>query len=94
VVWCTGYRAGFSWIDLPVLGEHDEPKHERGVVASEPGLYFVGLRFLYAATSDTITGVGRDAARVAKHIVARMSTTNARLVADSSAGRSAGSALE
>jgi putative flavoprotein involved in K+ transport len=68
VVWCTGYRPGFSWIDLPVLGDHDEPKHERGVVPSEPGLYFVGLRFLYSATSDTITGVGRDARRVAAHI--------------------------
>jgi len=71
VVWCTGYRPGFSWIHLPVLGEREEPKHERGVVASEPGLYFVGLRFLYSATSDTVTGVGRDAARVAKHIAAR-----------------------
>jgi putative flavoprotein involved in K+ transport len=73
VVWCTGYRSGFSWIHLPVLGERDEPRHERGVVASEPGLYFVGLRFLYAAMSDTITGVGRDAARVARHLAARAS---------------------
>jgi putative flavoprotein involved in K+ transport len=71
LVWCTGYRPGFSWIGLPVLGEREEPKHERGIVASEPGLYFVGLRFLYSATSDTITGVRRDARRVARHLASR-----------------------
>jgi putative flavoprotein involved in K+ transport len=71
VVWCTGFRPGFSWIDLPVLGEREEPLHERGIVATEPGLYFVGLKFLYSATSDTVTGVGRDAERVAKHIASR-----------------------
>ena len=68
VIWCTGYRPGFSWIDLPVLGDRQEPHAERGVVTAEPGLYFVGLEFTYAATSATITGVGRDARRVAKHI--------------------------
>ena len=71
ILWCTGFRPGFSWIDLPVLGGHDEPVHERGVVASQPGLYFVGLHFLYAATSDTVTGVSRDARRVVRHLVAR-----------------------
>ncbi len=71
VIWCTGYRPGFSWIDLPVLGDRQEPVHERGVVGDEPGLYFIGLEFVYAATSATITGVGRDAKRVAKHIAAR-----------------------
>jgi putative flavoprotein involved in K+ transport len=67
VVWCTGYDPGFSWIDLPVHGEH-EPLHRRGVVASEPGLYFVGLHFLYANSSSMIHGVERDAAHVAQAI--------------------------
>jgi putative flavoprotein involved in K+ transport len=71
VIWCTGYGPGFDWIDLPVLDERDEPTHERGIVPSEPGLYFVGLKFLFSATSDTVTGVGRDAQRVAKHIASR-----------------------
>jgi putative flavoprotein involved in K+ transport len=57
VIWCTGFRPGFSWIDLPILGDRQEPAHERGVVASHPGLYFVGLHFLYSLTSETITGV-------------------------------------
>jgi putative flavoprotein involved in K+ transport len=71
VIWCTGYRPGFSWIDLPVIGDRQEPGTERGVVPQEPGLYFVGLEFTYAATSATITGVGRDARRVVKHLISR-----------------------
>lgn len=74
VIWCTGFRPDFSWIDLPVFGDEEEPKepiHRRGIVASQPGLYFVGLFFLYAATSALITGVGRDADRVVKHIASR-----------------------
>jgi putative flavoprotein involved in K+ transport len=68
VVWSTGYRQDFSWIDLPILDAEGEPVHDRGVVTSEPGLYFVGLVFQYAATSDILPGVGRDAGRVAKHL--------------------------
>jgi len=70
VVWCTGSHPGFTWIDLPVLGSK-EPNHDRGIVASEPGLYFVGLKFLYAKSSEQIHGVGRDAARIADAIAAR-----------------------
>lgn len=70
VVWCTGFHPGFSWIDLPVLGE-DGPMHERGVVAAEPGLYFVGLDFLYAFSSTMIHGVGRDADYIAAAIASR-----------------------
>ncbi|TMK78320.1 MAG: portal protein [Actinobacteria bacterium] len=65
VVWCTGFNPDFSWIDLPVFGEDGEPMHERGIVPSQPGLYFVGLHFLTAMTSSLVTGVGRDAHRVA-----------------------------
>ncbi|MFN2388464.1 MAG: flavin-containing monooxygenase [Actinomycetota bacterium] len=71
VIWCTGFRPGFSWIDLPILGDRQEPAHERGIVATIPGLYFVGLHFLYSMTSETITGVPRDAKRIAKLIAAR-----------------------
>lgn len=72
VVWCTGFRHDFSWIDLPGLGD-GEPPHRRGVVAGQPGLYLVGLHFLYAMSSAMIQGVGRDAAYVARHIAARSS---------------------
>ena len=71
VIWCTGFHPGFSWIDLPVFGEDGEPIHERGVVVNEPGLYFVGLHYLYAMSSTMIHGVGRDAEYIAEAIVAR-----------------------
>lgn len=69
VIWCTGYRHGFPWIDLPIFDEHGEPAHENGVVSGVPGLYFVGLHFLYAMSSATLIGVGRDAERIVNRIV-------------------------
>jgi putative flavoprotein involved in K+ transport len=71
VIWCTGFRPDFSWIHLPAFDEAGDPKHARGVVPSEPGLYFVGLLFLYAAVSDVLPGVGRDAEYIAEHIASR-----------------------
>jgi putative flavoprotein involved in K+ transport len=71
VIWATGFRPDHSWIDLPVFDDDGQPMHERGIVAGEPGLYFVGLPFLFAFTSFLIGGVGRDAEHLAKHIVAR-----------------------
>jgi putative flavoprotein involved in K+ transport len=68
VVWCTGFASDFSWINLPVLGDDDRPAHDRGVVASQPGLYFVGLFFLSALTSSLLGGVGADARHIAEHI--------------------------
>lgn len=68
VIWCTGYRPAFAWIDLPILGEGGEPLHEHGVVPSVPGLYFLGLEFQTSITSGTITGLGRDGKRIVKHL--------------------------
>lgn len=72
VIWCTGFRPGFDWIELPVLDADGEPMHERGIVTDEPGLYFVGLDFLYAFSSTMIHGVGRDAERIAKAVAKRV----------------------
>jgi putative flavoprotein involved in K+ transport len=71
VIWCTGYDPGFSWIDLPVFDNAGDPLHNRGVVSAAPGLYFIGLQFLYSMTSATVTGVGRDAKHIAKAIASR-----------------------
>jgi putative flavoprotein involved in K+ transport len=71
VIWCTGFEPDFSWIDLPVFGTAErpvEPTHVRGIVTDQPGLYFVGLHFLYAMSSGFLPGVGRDAKHVVKHI--------------------------
>jgi putative flavoprotein involved in K+ transport len=71
VVWCTGFGHDFSWIELPILGPDGMPRHRRGVVESEPGLYVLGLPFLYGFTSALIAGAGRDAAFVVDEITAR-----------------------
>jgi putative flavoprotein involved in K+ transport len=72
VVWCTGFHPGFSWIELPIAFEESgAPRHEGGLVEGQPGLYFVGLHFLYAFSSVMIHGVGSDAARIVKTIAAR-----------------------
>jgi putative flavoprotein involved in K+ transport len=68
VIWCTGFREEFLWIDLPIFDEKERPLHERGVVIGEPGLYFVGMPFQYALSSDVLPGVGRDAEYIAMHI--------------------------
>jgi putative flavoprotein involved in K+ transport len=79
VIWCTGYREEFPWIDLPVFGENGRPLHERGVVIGEPGLYFVGLVFQYAVSSDVLPGVGRDAEYIAKYIASREQSSRSRM---------------
>jgi putative flavoprotein involved in K+ transport len=71
VIWCTGFVHNFSWIDLPVVDRDGEPMHERGVARSEPGLYFIGLFFLSAASSSLLGGVGRDARHIARHIASQ-----------------------
>jgi putative flavoprotein involved in K+ transport len=71
VIWCTGFHYGFSWIDLPIHGEH-QPVHERGLVPGYPGLYFVGLEFLYSLSSIMVHGLERDAERIAGVIEERM----------------------
>jgi putative flavoprotein involved in K+ transport len=80
VVWCTGYRPGFEWIKLSILDERGEPRHVGGLVPEAPGLYFVGLHFLYAMSSTMIHGVGRDAKRIARQ-VARAAQLQARAAA-------------
>jgi putative flavoprotein involved in K+ transport len=72
VIWATGYRNDFGWIDLPFdRDEFGEPVTDRGVASSHPGLYFVGRPFQYAFNSHAIGGVGKDAGRVVAHLDAR-----------------------
>jgi putative flavoprotein involved in K+ transport len=71
VVWCTGFRQVYDWIDLPMLGDDGWPREYRGVVESVPGLFFCGLSFQYAFSSMVLPGVGRDAAYVANQVRTR-----------------------
>lgn len=71
VIWCTGFRQRFDWIDLPVIGEDGWPLERRGVVESSPGLYFMGLAFQYSFGSLLFIGVDQDSRYVARHIERR-----------------------
>jgi putative flavoprotein involved in K+ transport len=78
VIWCTGFRTDFSWIDLPAFDGDGRPLHERGVVDAVPGLYFAGLIFQYSLTSDVLPNGGRDAEYVTRHIAARAERSSVR----------------
>lgn len=60
IIWCTGFYPSYSWIDIACFNG-SEPIHKRGIVENEPGLYFVGMHFLYSLSSVMIHGVERDA---------------------------------
>jgi len=68
VVWCTGSTPDHSFLDLPVFASDGTPLHQRGV-ASEPGLYFLGLQFQYALASSTLQGLDRDARHIVRHLM-------------------------
>ena len=71
VVWCTGFKHAFGWIDLPVIGADGWPMELRGVVDSAPGLYFSGLTFQSSGASMFMAGAGPDAASVVAHLLRR-----------------------
>ncbi len=76
VIWCTGFTPDYDWIDLSLPTHNGVPIHDRGIVESCPGLYFIGLLFLYSLSSALLGGVGRDAKHIVDHIV---STRPARM---------------
>ena len=69
VVWCTGFSSGILVARSPGLRRKRRSRaRARHRASSHPGLYFVGLHFLYAFSSTMIHGVGRDAERIASHV--------------------------
>ena len=68
VVWATGYRPDYSWLDVPVLDRKGGLKHDGGVVGA-PGLYAMGLPFMRRRKSTLIDGVGDDARELSSHLM-------------------------
>ncbi|HEU4487938.1 MAG TPA: NAD(P)/FAD-dependent oxidoreductase [Actinomycetota bacterium] len=69
VIWATGYRPDYSWIDIPVLDHNGDPSHRRGVT-NLPGLYFLGLSWQHTRGSALLGWVKDDAAYIADQIAA------------------------
>ena len=67
VLWATGYRPEYSWIQLPVLDQHGRLRHRRGVT-DVPGLYFLGLTWQFTRGSALIGWVKDDAEFIAGKI--------------------------
>jgi putative flavoprotein involved in K+ transport len=67
VVWATGYRPDYSWLDIPVLDRKGMIKHDGGV-ADSPGIYVLGMPFLRKRKSSFIHGAEDDARHVTRHL--------------------------
>jgi len=70
ILWATGYRRAYPWLQVPVIDEAGELVHSEGETAA-PGLFALGLRFQRRRNSHFLGGVGDDAAQIAAAIVAR-----------------------
>lgn len=74
IIWSTGFRSDWSWIDLPIFDGAGYPTHRRGVT-TVPGIYVLGLPWLYTWGSGRFVGVGRDASFLAERIVEHLAKT-------------------
>jgi putative flavoprotein involved in K+ transport len=68
IVWATGYRPDYSWLDVPVFDRKGRIRHDGGV-ADSPGMYLMGLQFMRRRKSALIDGAGEDARELSAHIV-------------------------
>jgi putative flavoprotein involved in K+ transport len=68
VIWATGFRPDYSWLNVPVLDRKGQIRHDGGIVAESPGLYLLGMPFLRRRKSSLIDGVGDDARDLSAHL--------------------------
>ena len=68
IIWATGYRPDYSWLDVAVFDRKGQVRHDGGIVDS-PGLYLMGLQFLRRRKSTLIDGAGDDARDLSDHLV-------------------------
>jgi putative flavoprotein involved in K+ transport len=73
VIWCTGFDPDFHWIDLPAVDASGRLRHRHGVVQDAPGLYVLGLRYMWRLNSSLLGGVGADAERIVGGLSTRAS---------------------
>lgn len=68
VIWCTGYRPDYSWLDVPVVDRNEQVRHHGGVVDS-PGMYMLGGNFMRRRKSSFIHGADDDARELSEHLL-------------------------
>jgi putative flavoprotein involved in K+ transport len=74
LIWATGFRPDYSWLDVPVLDRKGHIRHDGGVVES-PGLYLMGMPFLRRRKSSLIDGACPDATDLVEHLAAFLDGT-------------------
>jgi len=74
IIWATGHRRDYQWLDVPVLGTDDELTHRYGL-SPIPGLYVLGQRFQRTRRSNFLDGVGPDAVAITQHLLKRTRAT-------------------
>jgi putative flavoprotein involved in K+ transport len=74
IVWATGFRSDYSWLDVPVLDDRGRLRHDGGVT-EVPGLYALGLPVLRRRRSTFLHGIEDDARFVIDHLALRLSGT-------------------
>ena len=67
IIWATGYRPDYSWLELPVLDRKGKVRHDGGIVCS-PGVYLMGMQFLRRRKSALIDGAADDARELSEHL--------------------------
>jgi putative flavoprotein involved in K+ transport len=80
VIWATGYRPDYSWLEVPVLDRKGMVTHDGGVV-SAPGLYLMGMQFLRRRKSALIDGAGDDARELSAHLTSYLDSRVVRVSA-------------
>jgi putative flavoprotein involved in K+ transport len=73
VIWATGFRPDYSWLDIPVLDRKGMIEHDGGIVRDAPGMYLMGMQFLRRRKSALIDGAGNDATELSEHLSAYLS---------------------
>ena len=68
IIWATGYRPDYSWLDIPVLDRKGRIRQDGGVVRDAPGMYLLGANVLRRRRSSFINGAEQDTADLADHL--------------------------
>ena len=69
IIWATGFRPDYAWLDVPVFDRKDQVRHDGGIVEA-PGMYLMGMQFLRRRKSALIDGAGDDARDLSAHLAA------------------------
>jgi putative flavoprotein involved in K+ transport len=80
IIWATGYRPDYSWLEVPVLDRKGMIRHDGGIVCS-PGMYLIGSQFLRRRKSSLIDGAGDDARDLSAHLASYLDSRVVRITA-------------